>query len=516
MTFSARDQARSSAAVILPLVLELIQPRSVVDVGCGDGVWLEALQDREVDVLGLDGEWARDHLRISSERFLAVDLAQPFQLDRNFDLAISLQVAEHLPPESSAGFVASLTAAAPTILFSAAVPGQKGTHHINLQWPQYWAELFAQHGFVPIDCLRRRVWSDKRVSGAYSQNAMIFVQRDRLEHLPALEREAAGGFPSPPSLVHPEVFAAALGAAKRRERRARANADPGVTRKPEKTVTDLRESTARADKLEKRALRLERRLADLQRSRWFRLGHWLGRARAGRTPSSASDDRLSIGPSASGPKNDSVIEADAEEPAGPTDRRLTVGLTPYLTQRGWVESARRKESVDRDGAPVPWITYSAMDFLARRVKDDLVVFEFGSGNSTLWWADRVSEVTAVEHDLAWASRVSVTLPANATVSHVALERAGNYSKRALETQRRFDIIVVDGRDRVNCALTSLEALSPRGVMIWDNTERRRYRKGTERLRALGFRRIEFTGLAPIGTWSSETSIFYRADNCLRI
>lgn len=251
-----------------------------MDVGCGDGVWLEGFRDCGVDIFGLDGEWAREHLRISDQDFRATDLAQPFKLDRDFDLAVSLEVAEHLPSDSAEGFVDSLTTAAPAILFSAAIPNQKGTHHINLQWPQYWAELFALHRFVAIDCVRSRGWSDKRVSGPYAQNAMIFVERDHLERLPALKREAADGFPSPPPLVHPDIFLTAVGAANRRQQRARNRADRGAARDLDKTRLDLRNSEARRRSLERRVSRLERRLYRLRSDRWFRFGQLLRAASA--------------------------------------------------------------------------------------------------------------------------------------------------------------------------------------------------------------------------------------------
>lgn len=299
--FAARDQARMAASVVVPLVMDLVAPRSVIDVGCGDGVWLDAFRARGLDVLGLDGEWASEHLKIPPEHFRAVDLAARFQMERNFDLAVSLEVAEHLPPETSEDFVASLVALAPTVLFSAAIPDQKGTHHVNLHWPGYWAGLFARHDFVPVDCIRHRVWRDERVSAPYSQNAMFFVQREHLERLPNLAREAETTPRHPPSLVHPEVFAAALRAVERREQRARDDLRETAARahKLEKTVEelqatgtqqrrelrgDLHKRSGREEKLKKRVKRLERRLAQMEGSRWWQLGQRVEgmRKRAGR------------------------------------------------------------------------------------------------------------------------------------------------------------------------------------------------------------------------------------------
>jgi hypothetical protein len=205
-----------------------------------------------------------------------------------------------------------------------------------------------------------------------------------------------------------------------------------------------------------------------------------------------------------------------QERVSPEDLRLAAEMAPYLVECGWLESRRTKRPVDRDGAPLPWITYPAIDLLAERVQPDMSVFEFGSGNSTMWWAQRVAQVTTVEHDENWAAIVADQVPGNVDFTHIPLEPDGAYCRHAQSTASRFHIIVVDGRDRVNCALQSVGNLRPDGVMVWDNTERSRYRVGLRRLARLGFRRLGLRGPSPINTWASETSILYRPENCLGI
>lgn len=176
-----RDGSYRSAGVVVPLVLELVKPcASVVDVGCGTGAWLARFREHGVkDLCGLEFSAVGAHLaHIGREHIRMVDLSRPFRLERIFDLVVSLEVAEHLPEEAAAGLVESLAGLGPVVLFSAAVPGQGGTNHLNEQWPSYWARRFAENGFEVVDCLRNRIWRDERIEWWYRQNLLLFVRRD--------------------------------------------------------------------------------------------------------------------------------------------------------------------------------------------------------------------------------------------------------------------------------------------------------------------------------------------------
>ena len=195
------DQASGSArsaSVIIPLLRELLPVRSVCDVGCGVGTWLHCWLDHGVtDVLGIDGDHVpREQLLIPADKFLAADLRRPLRWKRRFDLAMSLEVAEHLPPARAEAFVADLASLAPVVLFSAAIPGQGGTGHVNERWQGYWASLFAQAGLIACDVLRPRIWQDDRVEYWYRQNILLFCRRG------AVETSAM-----PLDVVHPEQFA---------------------------------------------------------------------------------------------------------------------------------------------------------------------------------------------------------------------------------------------------------------------------------------------------------------------
>jgi hypothetical protein len=208
-----------------------------------------------------------------------------------------------------------------------------------------------------------------------------------------------------------------------------------------------------------------------------------------------------------------MMSGDLDEPK--QVRALRKAL-PYLRETGWIRSSLSKSSVDAEGAPIPWYSYAAIDFLQERVSPKHRVFEFGSGNSTLWWAGRAKSVMAVEHDSGWAAKVRATIPENVTLLEVPLEADADYCRTAQRTGSRYEIVVIDGRDRVNCALQCLESLADDAVVIWDDSHRSRYRRGFDFLAEHGFRRLRFTGLGPIAAEDGETSILYRTANCLDI
>ena len=198
-----------SAKAILPIIFGLISPKSVVDVGCGNAPWLLAAQELgATDILGVDGE-AHDPgvLMIAPQHFMQRDLTQPFGVGRNFDLAICVEVAEHLPESASEVLVNSLTELSKVILFSAAIPDQGGLHHVNEQWPPYWERLFTNHGFELVDCIRWRVWDRPEVDVWYAQNCLLYVQRDYLADHARLSEEHSRWKNLPRSVVHPRSFA---------------------------------------------------------------------------------------------------------------------------------------------------------------------------------------------------------------------------------------------------------------------------------------------------------------------
>lgn len=200
--------ALASARVVAPIVHALVSPASVLDIGCGTGSWLRAFAELGVtDFLGVDGDYVdRSALEIPVDRFRAADVSRPLNLGRTFDLAVSLEVGEHLPPAASETLVDSLTSAAPAVLFSAAVPLQGGSGHINERWQHEWAALFARRGYLAVDAVRPRVWSDDRVSFWYRQNTLVYLKESELPSRPALAEARARTSDAALSLVHPRLL----------------------------------------------------------------------------------------------------------------------------------------------------------------------------------------------------------------------------------------------------------------------------------------------------------------------
>lgn len=199
---TVRKGARSSADAVVPLVWPMLdRPQTVVDVGCGEGWWGKAFEELGCDVLGIDsGSGAGRVLG----HFESRDLSRPFKLPARAELAVCLEVAEHLPARRTRGFVSDLCQIADTVLFSAAIPGQGGHGHINEQWPAYWARLFEGHGYGCSGALRWVIWPDERVENWYRQNLLVMAKEPG--RYDELFGPAAVGPVHPISVVHPVLW----------------------------------------------------------------------------------------------------------------------------------------------------------------------------------------------------------------------------------------------------------------------------------------------------------------------
>ena len=184
----------------------------------------------------------------------------------------------------------------------------------------------------------------------------------------------------------------------------------------------------------------------------------------------------------------------------------------YLVRTGYMHSLKVGKPCKADGSPLPWMNYPLIAFLEARLSSDLTLFEYGCGASTLFWAQHVARVVSVEHDRAWYETISPQLPPHATLLFRSLDDAAAYCHAAQEAGS-FDIVVVDGVERACCAQAALDALTERGVILFDDPQPK-FDEAFAVLKAHGFRRLDFEGLKPTGFGIDRTAIFYRDGNCL--
>lgn len=184
--------AKSSAKGVIPVLTAVTPIHKVVDFGCGLGGWLSAWKEAGMAVTGLDGPYVdRRYLLIDAAEFMPMDLSEPIDLGCQFDLVQSLEVAEHIPAIYAERFVETLTSHGKLVMFSAAVPGQGGEHHVNEQPMEYWRELFRRKGYVAVDYIRPMIRDARDVQHWYRYNIILYVHRNHLEQLPQQVRNCA-------------------------------------------------------------------------------------------------------------------------------------------------------------------------------------------------------------------------------------------------------------------------------------------------------------------------------------
>ena len=180
----------------------------------------------------------------------------------------------------------------------------------------------------------------------------------------------------------------------------------------------------------------------------------------------------------------------------------------FFENSGWLQSVRQNEPINSSGEPIPWWTYGAIEFIEMRIESTMSVFEWGSGNSTCWWASRVNEVKAVEHDLGWFREMRKRLPAS--VKLVAQLDMSDYIKMVqTDGDLLWEIVVIDGEERNKCAELASRYTKQSGIIIFDNTDNATHREGVLTLMNDGWKRLGFFGLIPSYCYKSCTSIFYR-------
>jgi len=190
--------SRSSARFLVPFLVENLEFDSVIDIGCGDGQFVsEFIKNGIKEVRGIEGEWILEAINNSDSPWLQIaDLEDEIIFDTKFDLAICLEVAEHLDEIHADTLVRNLVNASNVIFFSAAIPGQGGTNHVNLQYPDYWATKFSKFGYFLEWDPRNLLSGNKEVAPWYQQNCLLYKKSN----------SSSSTLVIPKVIRHPEIF----------------------------------------------------------------------------------------------------------------------------------------------------------------------------------------------------------------------------------------------------------------------------------------------------------------------
>lgn len=188
----------------------------------------------------------------------------------------------------------------------------------------------------------------------------------------------------------------------------------------------------------------------------------------------------------------------------------------YLFDSGWINSFNEDKPLDKDGNTIPWISLPLFDFIKERIAKDFDIFEFGAGNSTLYFSPKINSIDSVEHDKDWAEFLQTKNLKNWTLYIKDINNGNEYEKAIELSNKKYDIIIVDGRKRVACTKESIHHLKENGVVILDDSHRERYAEALSFMKENGFKKLDFWGIGPGIIHTKNSTLFYKSNNCLGI
>jgi hypothetical protein len=199
--------------------------------------------------------------------------------------------------------------------------------------------------------------------------------------------------------------------------------------------------------------------------------------------------------------------------------RLAFSKRSYLVQTGYIDSKVSSSLTDNAGQYVPWMNYPFISFIADRIQKNHIIFEYGSGFSSAFFAKRCRYIVSVEYNEQWYKHVKeVVLKEHENGQVYYQHNNETYASSIGEHMQKgsCDIIIIDGYDREHCARTCIDYLSDRGVIIFDDSHRNSYKRALQFYKERGFKTVHFEGMKPTGFGKDETTIIYREQNCLNL
>ena len=200
-------------------------------------------------------------------------------------------------------------------------------------------------------------------------------------------------------------------------------------------------------------------------------------------------------------------------------RHILFNSESYLVQTGYLKSFRSFKPIDKDDNLLPWMNYSVVDFLSKRLNKSVNIFEYGSGYSTIYLSKLVNKVTSIEYDIDWYEKIGHKLNAISNVELLYIPMNQNYYSAIDDitpNKQKYEFIIIDGRKRVECAKKAIRYLTPDGVLLLDDSNRERYRAVFTFYLKNGFSELTFSGLKPNGLEINYTTLFYKSKNVFNI
>ena len=177
-------------------------------------------------------------------------------------------------------------------------------------------------------------------------------------------------------------------------------------------------------------------------------------------------------------------------------------------------SMNEKVCVDRDGSPIPWYTYPAIEYISQFDYSAKKVFEYGTGYSSMYWAKRAQKVVSIEDKPEWYEKFKQEFSAPNWQMHYCDEKEG-YEDMIFSGGEKYDVIVIDGKRRAECAACAIKALAKGGMIILDDSDRvntsLEYQGAVKNLREANLLQVDFYGFCPMNNYTKATSIFFSRD-----